>query len=127
MDSSPRRRAARGVTLAPAVWQPRSGRRRSRCGGGGALLHHHTRAAGRLDALARAGAEGMGVDGELLVQLALGEDLDGNALAGAQALALHQLDRHLGAGLETFLQRADVDRLSVRAEGLEGNLLLHVR
>ena len=84
-------------------------------------------AAGRLDALARAGAEGVGVHGQRLGQLALGEHLHGDVLAGAEAVGLHQLERHLGARVEAALERGDVDGLGVRAEGLEGHRLLHVR
>src|ERR1700684_668582 len=68
-------------------------------------------AAGGLDALARARAERVGVNRERLAELALGEDLDRDALAGAEAVCLHQLDRHLGAGVEEPVERGDVDRL----------------
>ena len=72
-------------------------------------------------------AEGVGVHGQRLAQLALGEHLDRDVLARAQAVGLHQLDRDLGAGVEAALQRGDVHRLGVRAERLEGHRLLHVR
>src|SRR5271166_260172 len=84
-------------------------------------------AAGRLDPLACAGAEAVGMDGERLGQLALGQHLHGHALARGQTVGLHQLEGHLGAGVETALQGGDVDGLGVRAEGLEGHRLLHVR
>src|SRR6478672_10314648 len=83
--------------------------------------------ASRLDALARTRAEGVSVDGQRLAQLALGEHLDRNVLARAQAVGLHQLDRHLGARIEAAVERGDVDRLRMRTEGLEGHRLLHVR
>ena len=73
-------------------------------------------AAGGLDALARGGAEGVGVNGQRLGQLALGEDLDRHALARAEAGGPQRLERHLGAGVEARLEVGDVDRLGVGAE-----------
>src|SRR5271166_6855125 len=84
-------------------------------------------AAGRLDALARAGAERVRVHGQRLGEIALGEHLHRDVLAGAEALGLHHLESHLGARVEAALERGDVDRLGVGAEGLEGHRLLHVR
>src|SRR5258707_13918084 len=83
-------------------------------------------AAGGLDALARTGAEGVGVNGQRLRDLALGQHLDRDLLARRQAVGLHQLQGHLGAGCEALLQGGDVDRLGVRAEHLDGHRLLHV-
>ena len=45
----------------------------------------------------------------------------------ARPLLAQQLERDLGAGVEAALERDDVDRLGVGAEGLEGHRLLHVR
>src|SRR3954453_23435460 len=50
------------------------------------LLDQRAGPAGRLDGLARGGAEGVGVDGERLGDLALGQDLDRDAPALAQAV-----------------------------------------
>src|SRR4051794_5550253 len=66
------------------------------------------------------------MDGERLAELALGEDLHGNAPAPREPTGAHQFEGHLGAGVETVLQRGDVDRLRVGAERLEGHRLLHV-
>src|ERR1700732_3822447 len=82
--------------------------------------------AGRLDPLPRRGAEGGGVPGERLPELALGEDLHGHALARAQPAGPQQLERDLAAGLEAALELGDVHRLGVCAEGLERHRLLHV-
>src|SRR5438309_4171037 len=84
-------------------------------------------AAGSLDALARTGAERVGVHFQRLAELALRQHLDGYVLARGQAVGLHQLDRDLRAGIEAALERVDVDGLRVRAERLEGHRLLHVR
>src|SRR5450759_4897462 len=83
-------------------------------------------AAGRLDALACTGAEGMRMDRQGLAEVPLGEHLHGHILAGGEAVGLHQLDRDLGARVEAALERCDVHRLGVRAKGLEGHRLLHV-
>src|SRR5208282_5975431 len=48
-------------------------------------------------------------------------------LAAGETDRAHRLERHLGARLEAVLERADVDRLGVRTEGLERHRLLHVR
>src|SRR5439155_10410222 len=48
-------------------------------------------------------------------------------LALAQALGLERLERDVGAGVEARFEVAQVDRLRVRAEGLERHRLLHVR
>src|SRR3954454_18845751 len=90
-------------------------------------LDHYDRAARALDALARGGAEGVRVDGERLGELALGEDLDRDAPALAQALGRERLEGDLGARLEALLEVGEVDRLRVGPEGLEGHRLLHVR
>src|SRR6476646_9528292 len=72
----------------------------------GALgLDERARAAGRLDPLARAGAERVRVNGERLGQLAARQHLDRDVLALAQAVGLHQLDRHVRAGVEALLER----------------------
>src|SRR3954467_8901309 len=93
----------------------------------GRLLDDDHAAARGLDGLAGRAAELVRVDGELLGQRALGEDLDRDVLAGAQALGLQRLERDLVAGLEAPLEVLEVDRLRVRAERLEGHRLLHVR
>ena len=59
--------------------------------------------------------------------LALGEDLDRNALARGQALALQRLERDRVAGGEARLEVEQVDRLGVGPERLERHRLLHVR
>src|SRR3954452_18029378 len=83
--------------------------------------------AGGLDGLASGAAERVRVHGELLGERALGEDLDRDVLAAAQALGLQRVERDLVAGLEAPLEVLEVDRLRVRAEGLERHRLLHVR
>src|SRR6516164_1814803 len=85
--------------------------------GSSASLDEHAAAAGRLDPLSRARAEGVRMYGQRLAQLALRQHLDRDVLARAEALGPHQLDRDLGAGVEAALQRGDVDRLGARAEG----------
>src|SRR6202453_5345979 len=72
--------------------------------------------AGGLDARASGRAEAVGVHCERLAELTLGEDLDGDIFAAAQAGCLHQLDGDLCAGVEALLERGDVDGLGVRAE-----------
>ena len=42
------------------------------------------------------------------------------SLRVARPLALHQLERDLGTRVEAALERGDIDRLGVGAEGLEG-------
>src|ERR1700679_1720093 len=91
------------------------------------LVEHDAAAAGRLDALAGACTEGVGVHGKRLAQLALGEHLDGDPLARSETLAAHRLERDLTAGVEAVVEIADVDRLRVGTEGLERHRLLHVR
>src|SRR6478672_8518878 len=88
-------------------------------------LYELAAAAGSLDALARAGAECVRVHGQRLVELALGQDLDGHVLATDDSVGLHQLERDLAAGLEA-IKRGDVHGLGVRAERLERHRLLHV-
>src|SRR5262249_14111535 len=83
-------------------------------------------AARSLDALARAGTESVGVDGESLGELALREHLHRYALARGESAFAHQLERNVGARVEALLQRGDVDGLRVRAKRLEGHRLLHV-
>src|SRR3954471_14160785 len=69
----------------------------------------------------------MGVHRQLLADVALSQDLHGHALAGGEALAGKRLGSHLGAVVEALLEIAQVDRLALRAELLEGHRLLHVR
>ena len=83
-------------------------------------------AAGALDLLLRAGAEGVGPDGELGLDLAGAEDLDRVAALGQAGLA-EGLGGHLVARLEALIEVADVDRLGPRAELLEGHRHLVVR
>src|ERR671918_1744737 len=85
------------------------------------LLDDRAGPAGSLDGLAGGGAEGVRVHGERLGDLALGEDLDRDALARAEAVLAQGVERHLGAGVEARLEVLDVDRLRVRAERLEGH------
>src|ERR1700727_4008563 len=82
-------------------------------------LDDMTGATGGLDALARARAEGVGVHGEGLGQLALGENLDRYLLAGTETLGLQQLYGDLGPRLEAGVQIGDVHGLGMRAEHLE--------
>src|SRR5215207_233414 len=103
-------RAARGVPPGPAL----------------ALDDRHG-AARLLDRLTCRGAEGVGVDGELLRQLTVGEHLDRDALAVRQPMRLQGVQRDLGARVEAALEVLEVDRLRVRPERLEGHRLLHVR
>src|SRR5947209_4012693 len=91
------------------------------------VLDHLAGAARGLDALARGGAEAVGVDGQGLAQLAPGQDLDRDVLALGQAPLAQPLGGDLGAGVEARLQVGQVDRLGLRAEGLERHRLLHVR
>src|SRR3712207_2759978 len=72
-----------------------------------------------LDLLARGGGELVRMDGQRLAEIALGQDLDVDALARAQALLLQGLERDLGARLEAVLEVGEVDRLGVRPERLE--------
>ena len=83
-------------------------------------------AAGGLDLLAGGGAEGVGPDRQLLAELAVAEDLD-RVLAGREAGRLERLRGHLGAVVEAVLEVAEVDRLGVRPERLEGHRHLLVR
>src|SRR5579884_787581 len=89
--------------------------------------HYLAGAAGGLDLGLRRLGEGVGMHGQRLGQLALGQDLDRDALAGREPLGLHRLERDRGAGVEASLEIQQVDRLGVRAEGLERHRLLHVR
>src|SRR4051812_8215625 len=63
---------------------------------------------------------------ELRLDLAPGEDLDRVRPLG-QALLLERRRGHFGAGVETLLEVAQVDRLRLGAEVLERHRLLHVR
>src|SRR5215212_6947147 len=92
-----------------------------------ALLDDDAGAAGALDRLAGGGRELVRVDRQRLGDLALGEDLHGNVAARAEALLLEGVQRHVRALVEAGLEVLQVDRLRVRAEGLEGHRLLHVR
>src|SRR5450755_2246238 len=83
--------------------------------------------AGGFDLLTRGRAEAVGVDGERLGDLALGEHLDRDVLALGQALGVHRLQRDRVPRLEALLEIEQVDRLGVRPEGLERHRLLHVR
>src|SRR6478752_2898404 len=123
-------RGARALGAADSSGCARAGRRFDRRGEAvlGALgVDERARPAGRLDPLARAGAERVRVNGERLGQLAACKHLDRDVLALAQAVGLHQFDRHVGAGVEALLERLEVDRLRVRPERLERHRLLHVR
>src|SRR5689334_15737562 len=91
------------------------------------LLDYLARAAGGLDRLARGLAEAMRMNGERLRDLALGEHLDRDFLAGRETLCLHRLERHGGTRLKARLEVKQVDRLRVRPERLERHRLLHVR
>src|SRR3954471_10232694 len=93
----------------------------------GLLLDDDHAAARGLDSVAGRTAELVRVDGELLGERALGEDLDRDVLAAPEALGLERVERDLVAGLEAPLEVLEVDRLRVRAEGLERHRLLHVR
>src|SRR3954453_24251728 len=95
--------------------------------GRGRLLDHVARPAGSLDGRTGGGAEGVRVDRQGLGDLALGEALHRDALAGAQALVAQRLEGHVGALVEARLEVLEVDRLRVRAERLEGHRLLLVR
>src|SRR3954451_19039655 len=77
------------------------------------LLDDDRRAARRLNGGARRAAELVRVDGELLGERALGEDLDRHVLASAQALGLQRLEGHLVAGFEAALEVLEVDRLGM--------------
>src|SRR4051794_33240257 len=68
----------------------------------------------------------MGVNIELLGNLAAGEDLD-RVRALRQALCLECRHVDLGAGVEALLEIADVDRLGRGAEVLKRHRLLFVR
>src|SRR4051812_43681508 len=85
------------------------------------LLDGRAGAAGSLDGCAGGGAELVRVNRQRLGDLALGEDLDRDVLAGAQALVAHGLVRLLFAWVEARLEVLHVDRLRVRAERLEGH------
>src|SRR4051812_17790026 len=91
------------------------------------LFDHDHGPAGGLDGLLGGAAELVRVDGQRLGDLALGEDLDRDVLAGAQAGGLERLEGHLGAAVEAGLEVLEVHRLGVRPEHLERHRLLHVR
>src|SRR5262245_10023556 len=79
-----------------------------------------------LDALARAGAERVGVDGQRLAQLSSGEHLHRHARPGPQAARAQEIQRDLGARVEAAVERGDVHGLRAGAERLERHRLLHV-
>src|SRR6266508_88216 len=81
----------------------------------------------RLDPLARSLRELVRVNGELLGELALTEDLHRHVLTRGQTLGAQRLRGDLGAGVEARLEDAQVNRLRVRAELLERHRLLHER
>jgi hypothetical protein len=91
------------------------------------LLDDLAGTAGSLDGLSRRATEGVSVHGERLGDLALGEHLDRNLLAGRQTRALERLDGDDVAGHESLLEVGEVHRLRVRPEWLKGHRLLHVR
>ena len=82
---------------------------------------------GGLDALARGRAEGVGVDGQRLGDLALGEHLDRDVLARARPFAFSASSVTSAPRVEARLEVEQVDRLRVRPERLERHRLLHVR
>src|SRR5918998_6881284 len=90
-------------------------------------LRRSARAARGLDLLARGAREAVGAHGQPLRELAAGEHLDRHALARGEAGGGQALRRNLGAVVEASVEVADVDGLSLRAEGLERHRLLHVR
>src|SRR4051812_12578253 len=67
------------------------------------------------------------MDGQRLGQLAPGEDLDRDALAGPQAPGGQRRERDLRPAVEARVEIGEVHGLRVRAERLEGHRLLHVR
>src|SRR3981081_277854 len=71
-------------------------------------------AARGFDPLARGRADGGRLAGGGPAQLALGEDLDRDALALGQALRPERIGRDLGAGAEALLERREVHGLGVR-------------
>src|SRR5262249_21271140 len=81
---------------------------------------HFAGAPCRLDLLLRAVAEAVGLDGQLLGELAAGEDLDRVAPLG-QALLTEGLRRHLGVRPAARVEVSEVDRLRPRPELLEGH------
>src|ERR1700761_9631789 len=95
--------------------------------GAASALDQLAGAARRLDLLASRLTEGVSVNGQRLGNLALGQDLDRDALARGQALGLERFEGHGVAGIEPGLEVAQVDRLGVGPEGLEWHRLLHVR
>src|SRR4030088_2541226 len=80
----------------------------------GRLFDDLAGAARGLDPLARGGAECVRVHGQRLAQLALGEDLDRDALALGQTLGLERVGGDLGAGVEALFQRRENGRLGGR-------------
>src|ERR1700759_44764 len=90
------------------------------------LLDQLARPAGALDLLARGLAEAVRVDRQRLGELALGEHLHGDLLAGGETLGMHRIKRNGIACVEASLEVEQVDRLGVRPEDLEGHRLLHV-
>src|SRR5262249_4675010 len=91
------------------------------------LLSDDARAAGGLDRGLGGARERVGVDGQRLRELALGEDLDRDVLARSETLVDERLNRHLRAAVEARVEVLEVDRLRVRTERLERHRLLHVR
>src|SRR3954469_6929200 len=80
-----------------------------------------------LDALASGLGERVGVDGELLAELAPREDLDRHVLAGGETGGAQGVEVHGRAVVEARVQVGQVDRLGVRAERLERHRHLLVR
>src|SRR5436190_21763744 len=76
-------------------------------------------AARGFDLLAGRLRERVRLDGELLLELALTQDLDRHVLAGGEAVLGERLRSYLGAVVEARLEVLKVHRLCVRAEVLE--------
>src|SRR4051812_9599382 len=92
------------------------------------LLYELAGGAGALDLLARGLREAVRVDGELLRELALAEDLHRDALARGETGGTQRVGRDLGAVVEARVEVAQVHRLRVGAAVLlERHRLLHVR
>src|SRR6266480_1216561 len=90
-------------------------------------LQNRAGAAGGLDLLARRPGEPVRADSELLLDLALAEDLHRHAAPRGQAAPRERGGRHLVAFAEAGLEVAQVHRLGVRTEVLERHRLLHAR
>src|SRR5437763_3405583 len=90
-------------------------------------LHQPAGAAGRLDLLPGRPRERVRGHRQLLLQLALAEDLHRDALAGGEPAGPERLRGDAVTLAEAGLEVAQVDRLGVRPELLERHRLLHVR